>query len=130
MLLKMQLVLNVWVNEERHEMKQLVILKVQLMLNIPFLTGVPNNVAIPIIQAEWLANTNNLIHGQSPLMISWAYTIHKSQGKTSYLAIIDLGNSEKCSGVKLVALSHVYYLIHLLLHQAGIPLTDLEHNID
>ena len=52
---------------------------------------------------------------QLPLIISWAYTIHKSQRKTLDLEIIDLGKSEKCSDMTLVALSCVRKLSHFLL---------------
>lgn len=82
----------------------------------PFLPVIPNTVAIPTIQAEWLDNGKTLMRRQFPLMLSWAYTIHKSQGKTLDLAIIDLGKSEKCSGMTLVALSRVHKLSHLMIH--------------
>ena len=81
----------------------------------PFLTGVPNHVAIPIIQYEWLDNGKTLILRKFPLMISWAYIIQKSQGKTLDLEIVDLGESEKCSGMTLVALYRVHKLSHFLL---------------
>ena len=71
--------------------------------------------AIPTIQAEWLENGKALIHRQLSLTISWEYKIHKSQGKTLDLAITDLGKSEKCSGMTMVALSRVRKLIHLLI---------------
>ena len=59
-------------------------------------SGFTNTVAIPTIQAEWVDNGKTLILRHSPLMLSWAYTIHKSQGKTLDLAIIYLGKIEKC----------------------------------
>ena len=39
--------------------------------------------------------------------LSWAITIHKYQGLTLELAVIDLGTGEKCCGMSLVALSRV-----------------------
>jgi len=48
-------------------------------------------------------------------MLAWAYTIHKSQGKTLSKVVIDLGNSEKCCGMT-VALSRVRRLEYLSLH--------------
>ena len=48
-------------------------------------------------------------------MLSWAYTIHKSQDKTLDKVIIDLGTTEKCSGMTLVGLSRVRKLRHLSL---------------
>ena len=40
-------------------------------------------------------------------MLSSAYTIHKSQGKTLDKVVIDLGTTKKCSGMTLVGLSRV-----------------------
>jgi len=48
-------------------------------------------------------------------MLSWAYALHKSQGKTLDKVVIDLGTIEKCSGMTLVALSRVRNLRRLLL---------------
>ena len=69
-------------------MKQLVFIKMPLMLNVPFVTGVPNTVAIPTIQSECFYNKKALICRQFPLIISWDYAIQKSQGKTIDIAII------------------------------------------
>jgi len=49
------------------------------------------------------------------LMLPWAYTMHKSQGKTLDEVEIDLGTTEKCSGMTLEGLSRVRKLRHLLL---------------
>jgi len=49
------------------------------------------------------------------LILSWAYIIHKSQGKTLDKVVIDLGTTAKCSGMALVGLSRVQKLRHLLL---------------
>ena len=50
-----------------------------------------------------------------PLNDFWAYIIHKSQGKTLDLAKIYEGKSEKCSGMKLVAISRLHKLSNFLL---------------
>ena len=70
MLLKMQLMHNGWFNKERLEMKQTIILKMHLMLNVTFLPGFTSTMDIPIIQVEWIDNGNSLIRRYSPLMIS------------------------------------------------------------
>jgi len=81
-----------------------------------FLFHKPKTVAIPPINAEW-TNTNGdtMIRKQFPLMLSLAFTVHKSQGKTLDRAVIDLGKAEKCIGMTLVALSRVQKLEHMLL---------------
>ena len=48
-------------------------------------------------------------------MISWAFTIHKAQGKTLDIAVTNFGKSKKCSGMTLVGLSRVRVLNDLLL---------------
>ena len=89
-------------------------MKMQMMLNAPFLPGFTNTVAIPAIQVEYLDSSKTFIRIHFSFMISWAYKIHKSDGKTLDIAIINLVKIEKCFGITLVALSHVRKLIHLL----------------
>ena len=96
-------------------MKQLVLLKMQMILNVHFLPGVTNTVAKPTIQYEWIDNGKTLICRQLTLMISWAYTIQKSQGKTLNIAIIYLGKSESFPGMTLVTLYCARNLSCLLL---------------
>ena len=49
-------------------------------------------------------------------MLYWAYNIHKFQGNTLDMAVIDLGKGKECSGMNLVALSSVRKLEILFLH--------------
>ena len=48
-------------------------------------------------------------------MLAWAFTIHKSQSKTLYCAVINLEESEKFSDMTLVAISNARKIRHLLL---------------
>ena len=82
---------------------------------VPFLDAFPRSVAIRFAEHEWRHNSDVYNRKQFPLMRSWAYAIHKSQGKTLDTVIIDLGTTAKCSGKTLVTLSHVRKLRHLLL---------------
>ena len=52
---------------------------------------------------------------QFPLRKSWGWTIHKCQGMTLDLALVDLGEADFTSGLTYVALSRVRKLTHLLL---------------
>jgi ATP-dependent DNA helicase PIF1 len=52
---------------------------------------------------------------QFPLRKSWGWTIHKCQGMTLDLAIVDLGEADFTSGLTYVALSRVRRLTDLLL---------------
>ena len=49
-------------------------------------------------------------------MVPCSFTIHKPQGKTLYLSIIYIVNSDKRSRIDLVALYQVPELDHLLLN--------------
>ena len=42
-----------------------------------------------------------------PIKLAWAITIHKSQGLTLPKAWIDIGQSEKATGITYVAISRV-----------------------
>ena len=55
------------------------------------------------------------MQGKSPIMLSLAIYIHKSQGLNLEMEIIDSGSSETCSGMILVALSFVKNIENILL---------------
>ena len=81
-----------------------------------FLPGVTRNVAIPVHRVEQKrGNSANFVRHQIPLILSWAFTIHKAQGNTIYCAVINLVTSKKCWWNNLVALFRVRELKHLLL---------------
>ena len=82
-----------------------------------FLKDYPGSIDTPTITAEWVKTSNNEVFKstQFPLNLSWAFTIHKSQGKTLERLVIDLGSGDKCSGLMLVALSRVRMFKRFLL---------------
>ena len=64
---------------------------------VPFLGAFPRCVAIPFAEHEWRHNSDVYNRKQFSLMLSSAYTIHKSHGKPLDEVVIDLGTTEKCS---------------------------------
>ena len=72
-----------------------------------FVGTLPN--IVPICPTTITADTFNGFHErqQIPLKLSWAITIHKSQGLALPKAWINLGTSEKTAGITYVALSRI-----------------------
>ncbi|KAG6021768.1 hypothetical protein E4U19_005479 [Claviceps sp. Clav32 group G5] len=75
-------------------------------------------------------STDNQWREQFPLMVSYAMTIHKSQGTTLDLAIVDLKvrGTPRPLGLLYVALSRVRRLEHLAIF-ADITLDDIRPNV-
>ena len=77
----------------------------------PFIPTKPKCIPIPPIVHEWHNGLNNLSRQQIPLRLSYAMTIHKSQGQTMTKAVIDIGNKEMAAGCTFVALSRLKTLV-------------------
>ena len=64
---------------------------------------------------EWHNGLQTLSRQQIPLRLSYAMTIHKSQGQTMTKAVIDFGNKEMAAGCTFVALSRLKSLSGLII---------------
>ena len=81
----------------------------------PFLHTHPQIVPIPPHLFEWETEGQRLSRQQLPLRLSYAMTIHKSQGQTLSTAVIDLAKAERAAGCSFVALSRVRSLDNVVL---------------
>ena len=80
----------------------------------PFIAEHPTWVPIPPITHEW-SSTRRHSRRQLPLRLSYAMTIHKSQGQTLDKAVIDLGDKERTPGLTFVALSRLRQISDILI---------------
>jgi ATP-dependent DNA helicase PIF1 len=72
---------------------------------------------VPIVplRRSWGSSGGQCSRLQLPLKLSWAVTIHKSQGLTLDKATIDIGKKEFCAGLTFVAISRVRRLTDIML---------------
>ena len=68
---------------------------------------------VPMIIRSYEKNGRKFIRKQFPLKVAYAITIHKSQGLTLELIIIDLSDFKFAAGLTYVVLSRVKRLIDL-----------------
>ena len=73
-----------------------------------------NTVPIPPIRRTWLHGSTTCSRLQIPLKLSWAVTIHKSQGLTLDKVVVDIGKKEFCTGITFVACSRVRRLTDMV----------------
>ena len=72
---------------------------------------------VPITPVTTTVRVGNSVHErqQLPLTLSWALTIHKSQGMTLEKALNDVGKKETTLGMTYVALSRARNLSSLII---------------
>jgi ATP-dependent DNA helicase PIF1 len=80
----------------------------------PFIENHPTWVPIPPVTFEW-SDTRRHSRRQLPLRLSYAMTIHKSQGQTLNKAVIDIGAKERTAGLTFIALSRLRQLNHAII---------------
>ena len=66
----------------------------------------PCIVPVPPFTSKY-GTDKSLMKTHIPLSLSWAITIHKSQGQTYDMAVVDLGDKELSLGLTYVAMSRV-----------------------
>jgi len=84
-----------------------------LIVEIPDYTG-PTLIAnypkcVPIVPftANWMQGKQHYSRTQFPIKLSWAMTIHKSQGLTLENAVVDIGSKDIATGSIFVACSRL-----------------------
>jgi hypothetical protein len=70
---------------------------------------------IPISPFSAYSQVLNSTRKQVPIRLAYAMTIHKSQGQTLDMAVIDLGSKETQLGLTYVALSRLRHINNLLI---------------
>ncbi len=77
-------------------------------------SGPTLSVPITPLRRSWSSSGSSCSRLQLPLKLSWAVTIHKSQGLTLDKAVVDFGKKEFCAGLTFVVISRVRCLTDLL----------------
>ena len=93
-----------------------VLVKFDKFLGKSFIKEHENIVPIVPEQIEWFDDGKSKTRTQLPMNLSFAITIHKSQGKTLDKAWIDVGKKEVATGASFVALSRLKSLKGLILN--------------
>ncbi|KAK3923180.1 ATP-dependent DNA helicase [Frankliniella fusca] len=89
----------------------------------------PNNlVPIGLVVSSWKSSQGSCSRQQFPVVLSYACTIHKSQGLSLDQAVINIGKREFSLGITYVALSRVRSLDGVLLKEFGYERLDCLKN--
>lgn len=99
-------------------------LPVFVLIDFDNYTGPTIYGGVPIVpvQSNWLSGNIFCTRTNLPFTISFAMTIHKSQGKEFDRAVVDIGSSERNLGLAYVGLSRVRRFQNLILEEIY-PLT-------
>ncbi len=82
-----------------------------------------NGITMDIFDQEWEIKDEDavVIRTQIPLILAWSYTIHKAQGCTLDLAVVDVGSS-------VFTYSQAYVALSRLKNIKGLYLSDFDRN--
>lgn len=97
----------VWLTNERDKLPDFVLVEMDQYSGPPFLQDHPRIVPIAPYQGNFEHKGASCTRTQLPLVLSWAITIHKSQGMTLDKVVIDIGKKEMANGLTFVAVSRV-----------------------
>ena len=88
-------------------MPRVIIVKFENYTGPELIKGHPKCVPIAPVTREWVDGKSVRSRTQFPLRLSWAMTIHKSQGLTLNQAVIDIGEKDITTGSTFVACSRL-----------------------